>query len=190
MSPILQSRANASAIGYGAFSVAAAAVKAFESIATTTLSTTTASITFSSIPQTYKHLQIRGLVRTNRNSSIDSLEIQMNGTVPTKYHELRGDGSSASASSGNVANGIIPGANATGSVFGAFISDILDYMDTNKNKTIRTLCGYDANGSGEMNFTSSFNNSTSAITSITIVVGTGNSYVQYSHFALYGIKGA
>ena len=176
-------------LGIFASSVPAAAGD-YESIATTTLSTTTATVTFSSIPSTYTHLQLRGLVRTNRASSIDSLDLRINGSSPTKYHELRGNGSSASASSGNVANGIIPGGNAGSNVFGVFVADILDYTDTNKNKTIRTLCGYDDNGSGEIDFTSSFNNSTSAVTSLEIGVGTGNSFVQYSHFALYGIKSA
>lgn len=189
MSPILQSRANASAIGYGAFFGAGAAAS-YESIATVAVTSNTLTITFSSIPQTYTHLQIRGIARTNRNSAIDSYQINLNGNSNTKSHELRGDGSAASASSGNVANGIIPGANATASVFGGFVSDILDYTSTNKNKTIRTLCAYDANGSGEINFTSSFYDSTAAITSITINVGTSNSYVANSHFALYGIKSA
>jgi hypothetical protein len=161
----------------------------YESIATTSLSTTTATITFSSIPSTYTHLQLRGIARTNRGNSIDSLELRINGNSPTKYHELRGNGSTASGSSGNVANGIIPGGNAGSNVFGVFVADILDYNDANKNKTIRTLCGYDDNGSGEINSTSSFNNSTSAVTSLTIAVGTGNSFVQYSRFALYGMKG-
>jgi len=38
----------------------------FDSIATTTIGATAASeIIFSSIPQTYKHLQIRGLIRNS-----------------------------------------------------------------------------------------------------------------------------
>jgi len=161
----------------------------YESIATVAVTSNTTTITFSSIPQTYAHLQIRGIARTNRNSTIDSYQINLNGNVNTKTHELIGDGSSATASSGNVANGIVPGNNATANVFGAFVSDILDYSNTNKNKTIRSLVGYDANGSGQINFTSSFYDSTAAITSITINLGTSNSYVANSHFALYGIKG-
>jgi hypothetical protein len=163
----------------------------FESIATTTLTTNTATITFSSIPQTYAHLQIRAIARTARASAIDSYAININGNSNTIFHELRGLGSNpVLSSSGNVANGIIPGANATASVFGAIVTDILDYANTNKNKTIRSLVGFDNNGSsGEIDFTSSFYNSTTAITSLTINTGTSNSYVQYSQFALYGIKG-
>ena len=179
-------------ISLGIFASAnqSAGATSYESIATTTLNTTTATVTFSSIPSTYTHLQIRGIARTNRANSIDSLEFQINGNSPTKYHEIRGNGSTASGSSGNVANGIIPGSNAGSNVFGVFVADILDYTNTNKNKTIRTLCGYDDNGSGEIDFTSSFNNSTSAVTSLTIAVGTQNSFVQYTTFALYGIKSA
>ena len=180
-------------ISLGIFASAnqSAGATSFESIATVSVSSNTATITFSSIPQTYTHLQVRGIARTNRNSTIDSYQFNLNGNNNTKSHELRGDGASASASSGNVANGIIPGNTATASSFGAFVTDILDYTSTTKNKTVRTICGFDNNGSGgEIDFTSSFYDSTSAITSITITVGTGNSYVQYSHFALYGIKSA
>jgi hypothetical protein len=64
--------------------------------------------------------------------------------------------------------------------------DILDYANTNKFKTTRTLEGYDANGSGNVSLTSGLWQSTSAINSITITaVGTFN---QYSQFALYGVK--
>ena len=167
-----------------------AAAGDYESIATVAVTSNTATITFSSIPQTYAHLQIRGIARTNRNSGIDSYQVNLNGNSNTKSHELRGDGASATASSGNVANGIIPGNNATASVFAAIVTDILDYTNSNKNKTIRSLVGYDGNGSGEINFTSSFYDSTAAITSITINIGTSNSYVANSSFALYGIKGA
>ena len=57
MSPILQSRANASAIGYGAFSVAAAGD--FESIATVSVgSGGAAEIEFTSIGTDWTHKQI------------------------------------------------------------------------------------------------------------------------------------
>jgi hypothetical protein len=165
---------------------------AFVSIATVAVTSNTATITFSSIPQTYTHLQIRGIARTNRASAIDSYQINLNGNTNTIAHELRGLGSNpVLASSGNVANGIVPGANATANVFGAFITDILDYSNANKNKTVRSLVGFDNNGSsGEIDLTSSFRDSTAAITSITINLGTSNSYVANSHFALYGIRSA
>jgi hypothetical protein len=73
--------------------------------------------------------------------------------------------------------------------FGGFIVDILDYTSTNKNKTIRCLCGFDANGSGNLGLVSGlWRNSGSAITSLELFPQSGV-IAQYSSFALYGIKG-
>jgi hypothetical protein len=54
------------------------------------------------------------------------------------------------------------------------------------------LGGVDYNGSspvGEIYFGSNLWLSTSAITSLVIVPRTGTNFVQYTQFALYGIKG-
>jgi len=70
---------------------------------------------------------------------------------------------------------------------GGFIVDILDYANTNKYKTVRSLNGNDANGSGSMNLSSNVWLSTAAITSLTL--SSSSDFRQYSSFALYGIKG-
>jgi hypothetical protein len=80
--------------------------------------------------------------------------------------------------------------NATSTAYGAFIVDILDYTNTNKNRTIRSLNGFDANGSGQVQLVSTLFTSASAITSITIFTYASGNIEQYSSFALYGIKGA
>ena len=82
-------------------------------------------------------------------------------------------------------------ANAAASIFGAIITDVLDYKSTNKAKTVRALGGQDRNGAGEVFFSSAlWNPSTpAAITSITLAPLNGTNFVQYSSFALYGIKG-
>lgn len=170
----------------------------YESIATTTVGSGGAStITFSSIPSTYTHLQIRGLVRTNRATNPDGLFIKFNSDSGTNYawHDLNGDGASAAASAGSsdTAGQIqrFTGANQTASSFGVFITDILDYKSTNKYKTVRSLGGYDANGSGRIDLISSlWMNSASAITQIDISSTSSSTIQQYSSFALYGIKGA
>lgn len=192
--PIIASLAGGSARGFGGLRTFGAALPpdagAMVPLGMVQVASNTSTISFTSIPQTYKNLQIRGIARTNRSATIDGYAVKLNGNGATKNHELRGDGSSASAGAGNVADGLIAGGNATAGVFGTFVTDILDYSSTTKNKTVRSIAGYDNNGSGEFNLTSGFQNATTAITSIDIVVSTGNSYVQYSQFALYGIKGA
>ena len=78
-------------------------------------------------------------------------------------------------------------ANSTANCFGVAVIDILDYANTNKYKTYRSLTGGDANGSGQVLLRSSNWRSTSAVTSMTLYPGVGN-FTQYSSFALYGIK--
>ena len=77
-----------------------------------------------------------------------------------------------------------------GSTFGAVVIDILDYANTNKYKTIRSLSGTDYNNtSGAVGLFSGSWRNTNAITTIKITASSAN-LAQYSQFALYGIKGA
>ena len=67
--------------------------------------------------------------------------------------------------------------------------DILDYSLTNKYKTVRTLSGYDSNGSGQIRlYSGMLSSTTDAITTLRIQDQSGSGYAQYSHFALYGVK--
>jgi hypothetical protein len=169
----------------------------YESIATTTVSTAVSSVTFSSIPSTYTHLQIRYLAKTSRSAVNDYAKLEINGdTTVANYrsHTLNGDGGSAYA--GTTANAIeiggFPG-NTNASMFGAGVLDFLDYTNTNKYKTIRTLSGFNQNSATAatnwIGLDSGLWMSSSAITSIKITPGTGPNFVEYSSFALYGIKG-
>jgi hypothetical protein len=81
------------------------------------------------------------------------------------------------------------GNTSASNIFGAIILDFLDYADTNKFKTMRSLGGVDLNGAGEVNFYSGMYSSTNAISGITLAPGVGTNFLQYSSFALYGIKG-
>lgn len=169
----------------------------FDSIATTTVgSGGQSTVTFSSIPSTYKHLQIRGIARTDRATyTSDPLKLTFNSDGGSNYarHFLLGDGSSATAdgvsSQTFIQNYLITTNVATSGVFAAFVIDILDYGSTSKNKTVRTLMGFDNNGSGYIGLNSGLWNSTSAVTSLSLA-GQFGTFQQYSSFALYGIKGA
>lgn len=174
------------------------AAGSFESIATVTVGAGgSSSVTFSSIPSTYTHLQIRAIARTTRTTSsgIDYIGIRFNSDTSGNYayHLLFGNGSSATAqatsSTTSIYNGNAPRDGATASIYGANVFEILDYANTNKYKTVRTLGGTDTNGAGQITFSSGLWISTSAITSITLSPET-DSWKQYSHFALYGIKSA
>jgi len=168
----------------------------YASIATTTVGSGGSSgITFSSIPQTYTHLQIRMIARNS--SSSDAVRGQFNSdTTAANYsgHLLYGDGASAGAAAatsfGKFGAGYQAQSSTTAGTFGVSVLDILDYTSTSKGKTTRFLGGYDANGTGAVGlFSSGYYASPAAITSIYIFPDSGN-FAQYSSFALYGIKGA
>lgn len=162
----------------------------YESIAISTVGAGGASsVTFSSIPSTYTHLQIRAIAKAVNNDQ--GYFLQFNGDTATNYntHYIYGDGSSAVAGANSTWAGIDVAVTSS-SNFSGMVIDILDYANTNKNKTVRSLSGNDNNGSGYAFFGSGLWRNTNAITSITIkeLLGSGN-LSQYSHFALYGIKG-
>jgi hypothetical protein len=166
----------------------------YESISTATVgSGGQASISFSSIPSTYKHLQIRGIARTSAGG--ESIRLRFNSDTASNYanHELYGTGSGSGAAYGeaNVTSAFadyFAPSTAGSNTFGVGIIDILDYSNTNKFKTVRTLSGYDNNGSGAIVLNSNLWRSTSAIDTVLLYFGGGN-LTQYSSFALYGIKG-
>ncbi len=166
----------------------------YESIATVTVgSGGAASVTFSSIPSTFQHLQIRGIARGTVGGADENIYMKFNGVAGTSYswHRILGDGSgissSANPSQPNAVITVVSASSSPANVFGATVVDILDYANTNKNKTVRGLGGSDQNGGGYACFQSFAFNNTSAITSIDIT--SSANWAQYTSFALYGIKG-
>lgn len=163
----------------------------YESIATTTVGAGGSStITFSSIPSTYKHLQIRIM---NLSSSAESdIRMRFNSDSSSNYsqHAIYGSGSGTPGAYGTV-NSNYASAGLTGGATYPSVSiiDILDYENTNKFKTTRTLSGDDTNGAGFVFYYSGNWRNTNAITSITLTHFQSVNFNQYSSFALYGIKG-
>lgn len=168
---------------------------AFESIATVNGTGSSASITFSSISGTYQHLQIRAITKDTSAFGVGSrsIGIRINSDTGSNYayHSIIGNGSSASANGvatqtrGFIGEGMGDG---TANVFAVSIIDIHDYASTSKTKTIRSFNGVDNNGTGRVSMYSTLWNSTSAITSITLLLS-GDAWTSTSSFALYGIKG-
>jgi hypothetical protein len=171
----------------------------FESIATANGTGSSSTITFSSIPSTYKHLQIRGIARLTGDTSPSPINIQYNGVTTSTYfnHRLTGDGTSAGVNSNASNTRIFTAARAisngeTANAFGAFIIDIHDYYSTSKTKTLRSFFGNNTN-SGSSNdavgMSSGASTATTAISSISIIASSGSSFTTTSVFSLYGIKG-
>ena len=174
----------------------AAAVGDFESIATVSVGGGGASnIEFTSIPATYSHLQIRAIAQTTSCGQFTKMQFNNDTTVANyRSHILYGDGSSVVSNTytASIFDNIPVWANNTGDTANTFspaIIDILDYANTNKYKTTRSLDGRENNTIGVLGYMSGLWMSTSAITSIKFSGYSGN-FPQYTHFALYGIKGA
>jgi hypothetical protein len=171
---------------------------AYDSIASTLVGAGgTGSITFNSIPSGYTHLQLRFVGRSLASAPNDSILIRYNSDSGTNYviHRLYGEATGPSGSQGFTSQtytiaGDMPAATASLSqTVGTSVVDILDYSNTNKNKTTRVSSGRNENGVGYIWLNSSLWLNTAAISSITVLAGNG-SLAQYTRASLYGIKGA
>ena len=167
------------------------------------------TISFTSIPATYKHLQIRITAQSNRGTyAIDDIRMRLNSDTAANYssHYLMGNGSTANPGVETSATSILTGdRNLVTSVitntFGVSVIDILDYASTTKAKTMRSLYGGDTNGVGASGYIPTiglgsgawYKNSSSvyeAVSTILLYPEYGTLFTQYSSFGLYGIKGA
>ncbi len=177
-------------------SVTPAVPTSYESIATLNAGGSS-TVSFTSIPSTYKHLQIRYIgIASNASSTARDLRLAFNDDAAgSSYdrHTLQGNGTSASASNSTstgyvvLVDGITGG---TATSFGVGVIDIIDYQSTSKNKTVRSFFGTDQNGAstGYVKLASALWRNTNAITKITITNDIG-AFGTGSTFALYGIKG-
>lgn len=184
-------------LGITASGVANALPPGYESIATVTASGGETSLTFSSIPQTYSSLQIRGIAKASWTSGfIQNLVVRVNGaTSEYAYHWLQGDGTSTSgfgnsAISNLVFRGLAANYSGTSGFFSGVILDIHDYASTTRYKTVRAFVGANFQGQGAVSLNSGFSRTnTSAITSVSFSPES-TTFVAGTTFALYGIKGA
>lgn len=167
------------------------AVGDYQSIATVTVgSGGQASVDFTSIPNTYTHLEVRFIAKASTQTR---MRLQINADTATNYstHLLLGNGSSAFSAAGPNEPKIAISSliESTANTFCAGVVSILEYKDTNKFKTVRSLSGFEDNTSNsEMALGSGAWRSTNAVTSLKFYLDSGN-LGQYSSFGLYGIKG-
>jgi len=160
-------------------------------IATQTLGSSAASITFSSIPSTYTDLR---LVVTGHQTGTGGavMYLQFNSDTATNYSatEIRGNGSTVASSRGtstaNMRIGFIQDDSVSSSYISVSTVDIFSYTGS----TYKTALGTgdaDANGSGTVGNFVGLWRSTSAITSITILPVSGNTWTAGTTATLYGI---
>jgi hypothetical protein len=171
---------------------------AFEPIATAFGTGSNQVFTFSSIPQGYKHLQIRASLVTSGLGGTPTQYggwVTVNGDTGSNYtdHTVYGDGASAAAySSVPRANTGIINYSTNGTYSASNIVDLLEYSSTNRFKTFRSFLGGDSNGNGFIALSSGLWRNTSAITSISLHLNAGfggHNFTTDARVSLYGIKG-
>lgn len=162
----------------------------YELIATAFGTGSSGTITFSSIPQDFKHLQIRYTAKNSTNQS--AIFLQMNG-IGSGYaiHYLRCTGTTASSNFGTSLGYIeMLGAMATSTtaseVAGGII-DVLDYVSTTKNTTTRAIYG-NTTSPQNIYLTSGLLNNTAAINALSFIAS-GGAFSTLTRFSLYGIRG-
>ena len=175
----------------------AASTSSYESIASATGTGSAGNIVFSSIPSGYVALQLRVLIADTYTGGEASATVDMrfNGDTGSNYtqHALIGDGSTAQAVGYASTNTIrvLESIYGTSGAYSAGIVDIHNYTSTTQYKTVRGFAGSNAN-TANTNYTlrlaSGLWQSTSAITSITLIPSI-TAFKTGSTFALYGIKG-
>jgi hypothetical protein len=198
-----QIRGNNSA-GAGAYSAASNSITpvvptAYFSIATVLVASPAATITFSSIPQTYKHLQIRAYFRdATVSANSTNFVMKWNGaTSDFSYTNMSSNGINAPTgtgyNTGNITSEQVVPTNFYG-YWGAGVIDIHNYSDTDTCKTAVMQLGTvrsasDANTNRVSLDMGTWNN-TNALTSLVFNCTSGAGWDTGTQFALYGIKGA
>lgn len=166
------------------------------SIATQTASnTTTTTLTFTSIPQTYKHLQLVMFDGSNSISSAGFMYINndlTNSNYYVNYYYAASASGTTSLGTGGTANPYTP--NFTGGALtqfpGTMIMTIPDYTSTTKAKSALFSDGYygsDTTYGGYMNHSGYvYTANTNAITRLDFVAP-ATYWKQDSYVALYGM---
>lgn len=179
-----------------------AAAGSFELISTAYGTGSSDTITFSSIPQDYKHIQFRCVVKNNANSGAVDWGIRINNQSVTAYRGHRLRGTTAAVQSGDTGGGttdrIYITEGITGSTTGytdiytGSIIDILDYSSTVKNSTVRLFGGtvQTSGGQNRVYLQSGMIDGTGAVSTITFVPSSaGQNITSASRISLYGIRG-
>ena len=171
----------------------------YESIASTSLTSANASsISFTSIPATYKNLEVRGVLRAGASSTQQTLFIRLNNDSAANYADFlfTANGSTTSSTGRATQTEIeyynFPGNSATANVYAPTVITINDYANTNKYKAVRCLSGFDTGGGtagSTIHMAGGYWRSTSAVSQIDIFFQITPTILQYSELALYGVKG-
>jgi hypothetical protein len=172
----------------------AASGPSFELISTSYGTGSSGTLTFSSIPATYKHLQLRvAPAHTLGYDQRSNLGLRFNGDTASSYmrHYMIGNGTGVTASGLASTTSAVLLEYSSGPTMGAspMIIDITDPFTSGKNKTVRITNGMTETGSGQIFLMSGLWINTAVTSSITIFEPNANNWSTKARFSLYGIKG-
>jgi hypothetical protein len=168
----------------------------YESIQTVTVGAGGApSVEFTSIPSTYQHLEIRGVARIDQASTNSTnIGVRFNSNSSSySWHWVYSTGATplVVAATGNDSWSYLlrcPMDSTQAGAYGPLKMSIMDYSNTNKNTTMRSISGAALDGSADVIwYTGGAWYNTSAVSSILLQPQSGN-FKQHTTFALYGIK--
>lgn len=175
------------------------ATGSFFSIASQTISSNQSSVTFNNVDTgNFTHLQIRTMTRFAGNDG--GWAIYFNGdTTPANYYSTAMVGTGTGAGYTQAINdsfGIwtMANNNYAANNYSFTVADILDYKNTNKKKTLRSVYGTPSNtddNQGRLGFTNILWNNASSLTTIRFESrnqGSTSDFAANSVFAIYGIK--
>ena len=162
--------------------------------------TTVSSWTKSSIPDTYDHLMLKVSARTDQAAVIAGMGMKFNGAT-TNYSETRITASSTTpASSRKTGESILRawgnacGANALADTFSATTVWIPNYANTANYKSFTSQTSVSNNSNADGNWYLMLGaglwSDDAALSQIDISLISGDDFVQYSTFTLYGVTGA
>lgn len=174
----------------------------FDSIATASGTGSSSQITFSSIPNTYQHLQLRIYSRlAGAGPTVTDLELRINGDTGNNYTSHMGYGlgdnttgvqnyTSTSRIALLYAGTVAPNSGAEGFA----LIDIHNYARTTSKKVMRFQYtpGFESASPGIYGVfygSALYNISNTAVSSILIQSGAGQNFETTTRIDLYGIKG-
>jgi hypothetical protein len=162
-----------------------AAGATYTQIATNTLGSAASSVTFSSIPGTYTDLIIASSIISNSTSN--DTKVQFNGDTNSNYSMTRmyGEASATGSDRSTNATSMHLGRNST-----TVTPNIFHIMNYSNTTTYKTALGRSGFATGIVLANVGLWRSTSAITSVTILITGGDTFSANSTFSLYGIAAA
>ena len=164
------------------------------------LGASASSASFTSISASYDHLVLLSSARSDDAGVWDYMNFQVNGDTGSNYSRVAIRANTSTISSPRSTNGAywtynyIPAAGALADTFGTCETWFINYADTNNYTQIMTSSTFPNNSTTDsqwgVRFEAGLWYNTAAINRVDALQESGDDFVQYSTFTLYGINGA